>query len=204
MKSNLKYLGIPLAVFAAATLSLASGQWGSISSPPVPVNTLATKATFGAYTSITNAAILLKASSSSVTSGLALKANSDSPSLVDPIHTTTLVAGEMITANDIVYLKTDGKAWKADNTVADTGNGMLGVAMGTYSSTTTATIKTFGLHSSAAAYKVYSTGRPYFLGTGGGSVLAEPAESGNISRVIGWAASKTKLIFKPDTGSVTK
>jgi hypothetical protein len=132
------------------------------------------------------------------------KANIASPVLVNPVFTTTITAGERLTTNSIIYLKSDGKAWKASNATALTGNGRLGVSMGNYSSTVTATIKTFGLHSSSAAFKVYSTGMPYYLSTGGTAVKTEPSAGGTLSRVIGWAMSKTKILFSPDSGWVTK
>jgi hypothetical protein len=66
-------------------------------------------------------------------------------------------------------------------------------------SNTSGKVKPFGIMSTSAAFKVYSTGRPYYVSTSTAGKLVKTAPSSGFMRKVGYAISKTKLYFWPDS-----
>lgn len=196
-----------------AAITYGAGTWGHTPTNP-KTDTAATA--FVTYTSRTNASLAAKLAittfntyTSGVKTQMFAKAGLSSPDIITPRLTNPLIRGQYVvgntmTANTLCYLGTDGKMYMADNAAALTSTGLLASPLGNYSATTTGHYRVFGLMSTAAAYKNWSTGQRYYVGTLGAYDKTEPSAGGSISRVVGWALSATKLWFAPTPYYATK
>jgi len=107
--------------------------------------------------------------------------------------TTNLVAGETITAGQLVYMKSDGKVWlsKAAGTTAE--QQVLGIAQESKTATQTISILIYGLDNMQTGLTV---GTKYYLSdTYGGLTSTPPTASGSIVMSVGTATSTTSLVF---------
>lgn len=100
-------------------------------------------------------------------------------------------AGENITAGNVVYLKNDGKWWKASSASSGTSlNVQLGIAQTTSSAAASCNVLVDGTDKTQSSL---SGGSTYYLNTAG----AVSATAGTISVDVGEAISSSNLAFKP-------
>jgi len=112
--------------------------------------------------------------------------------------TDTITAGENLVENDLVYLKSDGKYWKADNeTVATCITELRLVTDATITANATGESLTIGLKD---GFTGLTAGSVYYVGASGAICLysAIPDTEGIIVRSVGTAKSTTELEFNPD------
>jgi len=111
--------------------------------------------------------------------------------------TDTITAGENLVENDLVYLSTDGKYWKADYlTVATCSTELRLVTDATITANATGESLTIGLK----AGFTLTAGELYYVGASGAICLYNdiPDTEGIIVRSVGTAKSATELEFNPD------
>ena len=109
--------------------------------------------------------------------------------------TEEFTAGEAVADNDLCYLKSDGKFWKADADAAATADGMLAIATATISADATGTFLVFGRKTTSGL----TAGSTYYVSTTLGAITATaPSATGDIVRIVGHALSTTVLFFNPD------
>jgi hypothetical protein len=101
----------------------------------------------------------------------------------------TGVAGEALVIGDVVYLKSDGKFWKASNAAAATAAPELRMASEDYGADETGVFLVVGLITLSGL----TAGAPYYLGTGGAITATRPTAAGEYVRYIGTAKSTTVL-----------
>jgi len=106
----------------------------------------------------------------------------------------TITAGENLIQNDLVYLSTDGKYYKADNTIESKSSTTLRVAM----STILANASGDGLMYGSVITTGLTAGANYYVGTNGGYTTLIPSANGTFMRIIGTAKDTTTLEFNPD------
>lgn len=104
-------------------------------------------------------------------------------------------AGENLVAGDLVYLKNDGKYWKASNTAASTSSTKLLLAMETISTDTVGTFLENGKFTTSGL----TAGSNYFVGAAGAITTTAPTTEDYVVRPVGTALSTTVLEFNPDT-----
>ncbi len=112
--------------------------------------------------------------------------------------TDTITAGENLVENDLVYLKSDGKYWKADYlTVATCSTELRLVTDATILANATGSSLAIGLQS---GFTGLTAGELYYVGAGGAICLYAdiPDTEGIIVRSVGTAKSSTELEFNPD------
>jgi hypothetical protein len=112
--------------------------------------------------------------------------------------TDTITAGENLVENDLVYLKSDGKYWKADYlTVATCSTELRLVTDATITANASGESLTIGLKS---GFTGLTAGELYYVGASGAICLysAIPDTEGIIVRSVGTAKSTTELEFNPD------
>lgn len=99
----------------------------------------------------------------------------------------TGVAGETLSTGNIVYLKNDGKYWKASNAALATGSPALRMSLGDYVAGDPGTFLKSGKRTTTGL----TAGAVYYLGTAGAITATEPTTVGVVKRVIGTAKSTT-------------
>jgi len=118
--------------------------------------------------------------------------------------TSVLVAGENLTISTLVYLKSDGKWWKA-NATTDIASG--GVVLGITAETKLANVLIkVALSDSIFREDSWSwtTGAVLYVGTTSGQITAvQPSQTDNVIRVIGHAFGVNLIYFTPSPDWVT-
>ena len=111
--------------------------------------------------------------------------------------TDTITAGENLAAKDLVYLKSDGKYWKADYTTIATCTTELRLVTATILANATGESLSQGI---LAGFTGLTAGAEYFVGANSAVCLyaAIPDTEGIIVRKVGTAKSTTELEFNPD------
>lgn len=112
--------------------------------------------------------------------------------------TDTITAGENLVENDLVYLKSDGKYWKADYlTTATCSTELRLVTDATITANTSGESLIIGLK---YGFTGLTAGELYYVGADGAICLYSdiPDTEGIIVRSIGTAKSTTELEFNPD------
>ena len=111
-------------------------------------------------------------------------------------ETITGTAGETLAAGELVYLKSDGKFWKADADAESTTKGVLGVIMEALIADGTGSILINGfVRDDTWSWTVGST--LYVSTTGGDFTETAPSGSSDCVRIAGQAYSATVIWFKP-------
>lgn len=109
--------------------------------------------------------------------------------------TEELTAGELLAAGDLVYLKDDGKMWKADASADSTADTLLAVSLDTPAADATGTFLLHGKYTTTGL----TAGSPYYVSeTGGAFTATAPTTTASVVRIVGYALSTTVLYVKPD------
>jgi len=108
-------------------------------------------------------------------------------------------AGESVVAGNLLYLKNDGKYWKASNTSETTSTTSLAIANASISADATGEVIVYGTFTTTGL----TAGSNYFVGAGGAITTTTPTTEDYVIRPIGTALSTTKLIFNPTTSWIT-
>jgi len=122
--------------------------------------------------------------------------NTDVEQLISWSKTTlyeTATAGENVTFNDLCYLKSDGKYYKANGTAYETTAGKLMIANETIATGNTGRF----IRQGEVTTTGLTTGVLYFVGNTDGLYTDTTPTSGNQARAIGVALSTTVLDFDP-------
>jgi hypothetical protein len=118
-------------------------------------------------------------------------------------YTETFVAGENLTALDLVYLKSDGKWWKSDADAVSTSGGLLGIAMNAATANATASVQLHGSFVRKDAW-TWTHGDILYVSTNPGEITATaPVGSGDVVRVVGTAVSQDVIYFTPSPNHYT-
>jgi hypothetical protein len=120
------------------------------------------------------------------------------PPLISGPNVKTLLAGESLVLGDLVYLKSDGKWWKAKADAADTSSGLIGIALESKSAGEAIRVALPGS-------VVYNSGWSWTIGcilyisavTGGLITETQPSATTNIIRVVGFPISATSIFLMP-------
>lgn len=110
-------------------------------------------------------------------------------------------AGETVSAGQVLYLKTDGKWWKADaSATASSVNVLLGIAQGagTAGNAITGGVLIQGLDANQGGI---SSGSAYYLTNTPGTISTTPGT--NVVQIGTGSASATKLYFQTVVGAVS-
>lgn len=108
-------------------------------------------------------------------------------------ETISATAGEALNAYDLVYLKSDGKIYKAD-AGATNKQPCIGFVKASVASAATGTVYFDGAVTGAG----FTQGQPVYLSaTAGASTATAPSTTGQIIQQIGIAFSTTQFMFKP-------
>lgn len=105
-----------------------------------------------------------------------------------------ITAGENLSAGNLVYLKNDGKYYKASNAAEVTSSTELRITLGTINLNATGN----SLIEGEVTTSGLTAGDKYYVGTNGDYTNVLPTIDGSIIRYIGTALSTTKLEFNPD------
>jgi hypothetical protein len=109
--------------------------------------------------------------------------------------TATFTAASALTAGDICHLDSSGEMEKADASAEATAKSMLTIATQTLSQGDAGTFLIKGNY----AIGGFTAGDTLFLSTGAGQLIQfAPSNSGEITRVVGYATSGTTVFFDPD------
>lgn len=122
--------------------------------------------------------------------------------LYNPVSSTikvTATAGENLVAGDLVYLKSDGKYWKASNTSVTTASTKLLLANATINADATGEFIAYGQFTTSGL----TAGSNYFVGASGAITATSPTTEDYVVRPIGTALSTTILEFNPDVTWIT-
>jgi hypothetical protein len=108
----------------------------------------------------------------------------------------TFVAGEYLLRGDICFLASDGKMYKTNATVEATSSGLLGMARDEDIAVDAS--GPFIMWGEVDGFTDLTPGSIFYLDTlDGERTTAQPANSTEIVRVVGYALSDTVLIFDP-------
>lgn len=108
--------------------------------------------------------------------------------------TIVLQPGEDLVAGDVVYIKSDGKVWKADANAVTTTPAM-GIAVANIASTTTGVILLHGLYVGSVNYGI---GAVLYVSTEAGKATStQPSATNDLIQSIGIGYGQT-IYFSPD------
>lgn len=129
---------------------------------------------------------------------------SNAPSTLTVTGTTiTLTAGENLAFGDIIYIKSDGLAWKA-NATDNTKVLAIGMVTATILTGNPGIILLSGTATlSSWTWTVGSTSPIYLFTTSGGMTQTQPSTTGNIIQVLGFPLSATTILFNPSVDYIT-
>lgn len=114
--------------------------------------------------------------------------------------TIALTAGESVAFGDPVYVKSDGKVWKAD---ADTATTFPAVGLATATAAANASVVVL-LHGVARNDAwAWTVGGIVYLSTTSGLTQTQPSATDNAIQVIGVATAATRLYVKPELTYIT-
>ena len=105
-----------------------------------------------------------------------------------------IIAGENLINGNLVYLNTDGKYWKADNSSESTSSTELRIAIDSITANTSGP----GLINGEYTTSGLVMGSHYWVGTSGAFAVSQPDVNNSIVRYIGTAISGSVLEFNPD------
>ena len=105
-----------------------------------------------------------------------------------------IIAGENLIDGNLVYLNTDGKYWKADNSGESTSSTELRIALDIILANTSGPGLIKGQYSTIGLI----AGNHYWVGSAGAFSNSQPTTNNSIVRYVGTAASGTVLEFNPD------
>lgn len=111
-----------------------------------------------------------------------------------------VVTGEALSAGNLVYVGSDGKAYKADASGANQSKIAIGFVTASYAVNANATVYTEGIISGLSGL---TSGAKYFLSATPGSFSSTaPTTAGHAWQAVGYAINATTLLFRPE-GAVT-
>jgi hypothetical protein len=114
--------------------------------------------------------------------------------------TRDYTAGESVAFGDPVYVKSDGKVWKAD---ADTAAAYpaVGFATGTAAANATVTVLLLGVARKDAW--TWTVGGIVYLSTSSGLTQTQPSATDNAIQVLGIAEAATRIYVNPQLVYIT-
>lgn len=123
--------------------------------------------------------------------------SSDNTALGD--ITNDIVAGESVAFGNIVYLKSDGKWWKATNTAIAT-TGMTGMVLESKSADSAVKVLLRGfVRDDDYAFTV---GSPVYLGASGAVTQTAPTTDDYVIQVLGFATHADRFYFNPSVDRI--
>lgn len=114
--------------------------------------------------------------------------------------TSTLTAGENLAFGDPVYIKSDGKVWKADANGSSTYP-CMGMATETISADASGVILLFGFARNDAWS--WTVGGVIYLSTAAGLTQTQPSATDEVIQVLGIASHADRLLFNPSVDYMT-
>lgn len=114
---------------------------------------------------------------------------------------TDIVAGESVVFGNVVYLKSDGKFWKASNAGIATA-GLLAIALESKSADQAVKVLVRGFVRDDD-YNM-TVGGQLYLGTAGGIVQTIPTAVDEVIQVLGYATHADRIYFNPSLDSMTR
>lgn len=111
-----------------------------------------------------------------------------------------MTAGESLVFGDPVYVKSDGKVWKADSDGSATFPA-IGIALGTAAANASVTILLHGVARNDSW--TWIVGGIVYLSTSAGLTQTQPTATDNVIQVIGIALAATRLYVKPELTYLT-
>jgi hypothetical protein len=115
--------------------------------------------------------------------------------------TMTMTAGEALAFGDPVYVKNDGKAWKADANGAATYPA-IGLAAASVSANASVSILVHGEARSDSAWN-WTVGGIIYLSTSAGLTQTQPSATNDVIQVLGVALSADVMYVSPDLFYIT-
>ena len=123
--------------------------------------------------------------------------------LYNPVSTSTIkvnaTAGENLASGNLVYLKSDGKYWKASVTSYTTGISKLLLANATILADAVGEFIAYGTFTTSGL----TAGSVYYMNTSGGIATTTPSTQDYVIRPIGTASTTTTLEFDPSVSWAT-
>jgi hypothetical protein len=118
----------------------------------------------------------------------------------------SITAGENLVFGDIVYIKSDGKAWKA-NATDSTTSPAFGMSLGTIAANSAGVILLSGIvRKDAWTWATFGVAGMLYVNTTSGTMtqsLAGLSSTGNAIQVLGQALSATIILFNPSPDYIT-
>lgn len=108
---------------------------------------------------------------------------------------TDIVAGETIAFPNVVYLKSDGKWWKIENTGVATCQGLIGMALESKDADAACKVLLNGFVRDDDWNWV--TGSPIYAGTSGGLTQTAPTSEDSVVMLMGTAVHADRMFFNP-------
>lgn len=114
------------------------------------------------------------------------------------VQTNDILAGDSITAIDLVFLASNGRWRLTDADDVASSSGMLGIALETQTAGTALNVALPGSFVRDDSWS-FASGTVLYVATttAGGITISEPSATDDISRVIGWAVNPTTIFFNP-------
>ena len=113
----------------------------------------------------------------------------------DGVAVVNLTAGETLAAGDLCYLDSSGEMTKADADAESSAKSLLGISVASLTSGKVGEFLIKGFYTTSGL----TSGEVLYLSpTAGAWAGSHPTDSGQISRVIGYAVTATQLFFDPD------
>lgn len=111
--------------------------------------------------------------------------------------TQNLVAGESLVFGNVVYMKSDEKAWKADADAESTAPA-IAMALGTIAADGTGLFLMLGTAQNAS-WSFTVGGKVYLSNTTGGVTQTAPSGADDVIQLLGVATDSDKMLFNPQT-----
>lgn len=111
-----------------------------------------------------------------------------------------VTAGETLTQWDVCYIKSDGKAWKADYNAIATASAIL-IATAAISANATGTFGVLGLVRNDG-WSAWTVGGLVYLSTTGGITQTAPTGTDDVVQVLGVAYAAKIIFFNPSLSQV--
>lgn len=106
--------------------------------------------------------------------------------------TVSLTAGETLAFGDPLYVKSDGKVWKADSDGSSTYP-VMGIAAGSAAANGSVSVLLLGIARNDAW--AWTVGGPVYLSTTAGLTQTQPSATDNVIQVLGMATAATRVFF---------
>jgi hypothetical protein len=106
------------------------------------------------------------------------------------------VAGESLTFGQVVYIKSDGKAWKADATTVSTVPAVA-MAMGSISADASGSFLLFGVVRKDDFNWATKGGKIYLTTTAGAMSQTAPSATDQVVQIVGVATDTDYMLFNP-------